>query len=155
MKKSHHFIGAHGAGGMGYGAPAAVGAALANRKHGRISINIQGDGDLNYAPGVLWTAAHHQIPLLTIMANNRAYHAEVMFLQKQCAARNRGVDRAHIGTTITDPNINYGQMAQAYGIYGEGPIEHPNDLVPALRRGLERVRAGEPAVIDVLTQPRG
>ena len=155
MKKSHHFIGAHGAGGMGYGAPAAVGAALANRKHGRLSINIQGDGDLNYAPGVLWTAAHHQIPLLTIMANNRAYHAELMFLQKQCAARNRGVDRAHIGTTISDPNIDYAQMAKAYGIYGEGPIEHPNDLVPALRRGLERVRAGEPAVIDVLTQPRG
>lgn len=155
MKKSHHFIGAHGAGGMGYGAPAAVGAALANRKHGRLSINIQGDGDLNYAPGVLWTAAHHQIPLLTIMANNRAYHAEVMFLQKQCAARNRGVDRAHIGTTISDPNIDYAQMAKAYGIYGEGPIEHPNDLAPALRRGLERVRAGEPAVIDVLTQPRG
>ena len=155
MKKSHHFIGAHGAGGMGYGAPAAVGAALANRKHGRLSINIQGDGDLNYAPGVLWTAAHHQIPLLTIMANNRAYHAEVMFLQKECAARNRSVDRAHIGTTISDPNIDYAQMAKAYGIYGEGPIEHPNDLAPALRRGLERVRAGEPAVIDVLTQPRG
>jgi thiamine pyrophosphate-dependent acetolactate synthase large subunit-like protein len=89
------------------------------------------------------------------MANNRAYHAEVMFLQKQCAARNRGVDRAHIGTTISDPNIDYAQMAKAYGIYGEGPIEHPNDLAPALRRGLERVRAGEPAVIDVLTQPRG
>ena len=38
---------------MGYGAPAAVGAALANRKYGRLSINIQQDGDLNYAPGVL------------------------------------------------------------------------------------------------------
>ena len=155
MNKTYHFIGAHGAGGMGYGAPAAVGAALANRKHGRISINIQGDGDLNYAPGVLWTAAHHQIPLLTIVANNRAYHAEVMFLQKQCAARNRGVDRADIGTTIKDPNISYSQMAKAYGVYGEGPIDNPRDLGPALRRALERVKAGEPAVLDVLTQPRG
>ena len=130
-------------------------AALANRKHGRISINIQGDGDLNYAPGVLWTAVHHKIPLLTIMANNRAYHQELMYLQQQCAARNRGVDRADIGTTITDPNIDYGQMARAYGMYGEGPIEDPNALGPALRRGLERVKAGEPAMIDVLTQPRG
>ena len=41
-----------GAYGIGYGAPAAVGAALANRKHGRLSVNIQCDGDLNYAPGV-------------------------------------------------------------------------------------------------------
>jgi thiamine pyrophosphate-dependent acetolactate synthase large subunit-like protein len=72
--KHHHYIGWSGAYGIGYGAPAAVGAALANRRHGRLSINIQCDGDLNYAPGVLWTAAHHRIPLLTIMHNNRAYH---------------------------------------------------------------------------------
>jgi hypothetical protein len=37
-----------------------VGAALANKKYGRLSIDIQCDGDLNYAPGVLWTAAHHK-----------------------------------------------------------------------------------------------
>ena len=42
----------------------AVGAALANRKYGRLTINFNGDGDLNYAPGVLWTAVHHQIPPL-------------------------------------------------------------------------------------------
>ena len=155
MTRSHHFIGAHGAGGMGYGAPAAVGAALANRKHGRITINIQGDGDLNYAPGVLWTAAHHRIPLLTVVANNRAYHQELMYLQLQCAARNRGVDRARIGTTIEDPNIDYAQMAKAYGMYAEGPIENPRDLGPALRRVVDRVKAGEPALLDVLTQPRG
>ncbi len=53
--KYHNWIGAHGAYGVGYGAPAATGAALANRKYGRISVNIQCDGDLNYAPGVLWT----------------------------------------------------------------------------------------------------
>ena len=28
--------------------------------------------------GVLWTAAHHKIPILYIMHNNRAYHQEVM-----------------------------------------------------------------------------
>jgi len=155
MKKSYHYIGHQGGGGMGYGAPAAVGAALANRKHGRISINIQGDGDLNYAPGVLWTAVHHRIPLLTIVANNRAYHQELMYLQQQAASRNRGADRAHIGTTITDPDIDYAQMARAYGMHGEGPIGSPNELGPALRRGIERVKAGEPAMIDVVTQPRG
>ena len=48
--KHYQYIGWSGAYGIGYGAPAAVGAALANRKHGRLSINIQCDGDLNYAP---------------------------------------------------------------------------------------------------------
>ncbi len=74
FKQHYQYLGEHGAYGIGYGAPAAVGAALANRKHGRLTVNIQCDGDFNYAPGVLWTAAHHRIPLLTIMHNNRAYH---------------------------------------------------------------------------------
>ena len=154
MQRSYHAIGAQGGGGIGYSLPASVGAALANREHGRITININGDGDLNYAPGALWTAVHHRIPLLTIVHNNRGYHQEVMYLQQQCAARNRGVDRAAIGTTITDPNIDYAQMARAYGMHAEGPIEHPADLGPALRRGVERVKAGEPALIDVVSQPR-
>jgi len=154
IDKHYHYIGGQGAGAMGYGAPAAVGAALANRKHGRLSINIQTDGDLNYAPGVLWTACHHQIPLLTVMHNNRAYHQEVMFIQQMASRRNRGGDRAHIGTTIKDPSIDYAKMAQAYGMYGEGPIANPKDLAPAIKRALERVKRGEPALLDVITQPR-
>jgi acetolactate synthase I/II/III large subunit len=72
FSKPYHYIGAQGGAGIGYQAPAAVGAALANKKHGRLTVNIQCDGDLNYAPGVLWTAAHHQIPMLNVMHNNRA-----------------------------------------------------------------------------------
>jgi thiamine pyrophosphate-dependent acetolactate synthase large subunit-like protein len=154
IDKHHQYIGGQGAGAMGYGAPAAVGAALANRKHGRLSINIQTDGDLNYAPGVLWTAVHHKIPLLTVMHNNRGYHQEVMFVQRMASERNRGADRAHIGTTLREPNIDYAKMAQAYGMHGEGPIADPKDLAPAVKRALELVRKGEPALIDVVTQPR-
>jgi thiamine pyrophosphate-dependent acetolactate synthase large subunit-like protein len=154
MDRRHQYIGEQGAAGIGYGAPASVGAALANKKHGRLSVSIQCDGDLNFAPGVLWTAVHHQIPLLFVMHNNRAYHAEVMFVQRSCNRHRRGENRAHIGTAITDPNISYSAMAGAYGMYAEGPIHNPADLGPAIRRGLERVRNGEPALIDVLTQPR-
>ena len=152
--KHYQYLGGQGAGGMGYGAPAAVGAALANKKHGRLSVAIQTDGDLNYAPGVLWTAAHHQIPLLSIMHNNRGYHQEVMFIAQQASIRNRGADRAHIGTKLWNPNIDYAKLAQAYGQYAEGPITDPKDLAPAFKRAIARVKAGEPALIDVVTQPR-
>jgi len=152
--KYHQYTGASGGGGMGYGAPATVGAALANKKHGRLSIAIQCDGDLNYAPGVLWTAAHHRIPLLTIMHNNRGYHAELMLLEQQASLHNRGADRCHIGTKLWDPDISYAKMAEAYGLYGQGPITDPKDLPAALKRGIERVKKGEPALIDVVTQPR-
>ncbi|MBS1828160.1 MAG: thiamine pyrophosphate-binding protein [Acidobacteria bacterium] len=152
--KSYRHIGSSGGAGMGYGAPAAVGAALANKKYGRVSVNIQTDGDLMYAPGVLWTAAHHRIPLLTIMHNNRAYHQELMEVQIAANQHNRGIDRAHIGTTIDDPNINYAKLAESMGMMGIGPIEKPDDLGPAIRRGVEAVKRGEPVLIDVVTQPR-
>jgi thiamine pyrophosphate-dependent acetolactate synthase large subunit-like protein len=154
MDKHYHYIGTQGGYGIGYGAPAAVGAALANRKYGRLSVNIQCDGDLMYAPGVLWTAAHHQIPLLSVMHNNRGYHQEVMQVQIMADRRNRGIDRANIGTTIAAPNIEYAKLAQSMGMYGEGPITDPKDLGPALKRALEVVNRGEPAVVDVVTQPR-
>jgi thiamine pyrophosphate-dependent acetolactate synthase large subunit-like protein len=131
-----------------------VGAALANRKHGRWSISIQDDGDFNYTPAVFWTAAHHKIPILAIMHNNRAYHEERMYIELYGAKYNRGVDRSDIGTALSNPNIDYASIAKGYGLYSEGPISNPNDLGPAIKRGIERVKAGEPALIDVVTQPR-
>jgi acetolactate synthase-1/2/3 large subunit len=154
FKKHYQYIGAQGAAGIGYGAPAAVGAALANRKHGRLTVNIQPDGDLNYAPGVLWTAAHHKIPLLSIVHNNRAYHQERMYVQMIGNKHDRGIDRSDIGTAIQAPNIDYASMAKTYGLYGAGPISDPKDLGPAIRQALERVKKGEPALVDVVTQPR-
>ena len=152
--KSYHYIGAQGAAGIGYGAPAAVGAALANRKHGRLTLNIQPDGDFNYAPGVMWTAAHHGIPLLNIMHNNRAYHQERMYLLEMGNRWDRGIDRSDIGTALISPNIDYASIAKGYGLYAEGPIADPKDLAPAIKRGIERVKKGEPALLDVVTQPR-
>jgi thiamine pyrophosphate-dependent acetolactate synthase large subunit-like protein len=152
--KYYQFIGGAGGAGIGYTAPASVGAALANKKHGRLTVTIQPDGDLMYAPGVLWTAAHHHIPLLMVMHNNRAYHQEVMHLQRMANRHNRGADRAHIGTTLTDPNIDYAKVAQGLGVYAEGPIDTPADLAPALKRAIAVVKRGEPALVDVVTQPR-
>ena len=152
--KHYQYIGGSGAEGVGYMAPATVGAALANKKHGRLSIAIQTDGDLMVANGVLWTAAHHRIPLLTLMHNNRAYHQEVMGIQGLANRHNRGIDRIHIGTKIDDPNIDYAKLAQAMGVQAEGPISDPKDLPAAIKRGIEVVKRGQPYLIDTVTQPR-
>ena len=154
FNKPYQWLGHAGGGGIGYGAPASVGGALANRRHGRLSVSIQTDGDLMYAPGVLWTAAHHRIPILSVMNNNRAYHMEVMHVQRMCNARDRGIDRGEIGSVLTDPNIDFTKLAQSFGVYAEGPITSPNDLGPALRRAIAVVKRGEPALVDVVTQVR-
>jgi thiamine pyrophosphate-dependent acetolactate synthase large subunit-like protein len=154
MDKHYHYIGGPGGYGVGYGAPAAVGAALANKKHGRLTVNFQYDGDLMFAPGALWTAAHHRIPLLTIMHNNRAYHQEVMEVQRMALDHGRNARRAHIGTKMEDPPIDFAKLAQSMGVYGDGPISNPKDLGPAIKRAIDVVKRGEPALVDVLTQPR-
>jgi acetolactate synthase I/II/III large subunit len=103
IDKFYRTTGGGGASAIGSGLPMAVGAALAHKKHGRLCIGLQNDGDLMYAPGALWTAAHHRIPMLLVMHNNRAYHQEVMHIQRMANRRQRGITSAGIGTTITDP----------------------------------------------------
>lgn len=154
FNKYYHYIGGEGGYGVGYGAPASVGAALANRKHGRLTVSIQNDGDLMFGPGVLWTAAHHRIPILIVMHNNRAYHQEVMEVQRMADVHERGITRAGIGTTLVDPFIDYGKLAQSMGMHGSAAISDPKDLAPALREAIAVVKSGEPALVNVLTQPR-
>jgi acetolactate synthase-1/2/3 large subunit len=152
--KHYQYIGGAGGYGIGYNAPAATGAALANRKHNRLTVNIQCDGDLMFAPGILWTAAHHKIPVLHVMHNNRAYHQEVMQVQIMADRHSRDIANCGTGTTITGPDISYAKLAESMGMYGEGPISDPKDLGPALKRAIEVVKRGEPALVDVVTQPR-
>jgi thiamine pyrophosphate-dependent acetolactate synthase large subunit-like protein len=103
---------------------------------------------------VLWTAAHHRIPILSVMHNNRAYHEELMHVQRMANRHNRGIDRAWIGTTFDDPKLDFAKLAQSMGVYAEGPIIDPKDLAPALKRAIAVVKRGEPALLDVVTQPR-
>jgi thiamine pyrophosphate-dependent acetolactate synthase large subunit-like protein len=154
MSKYYHYTGESGGNGIGFGAAGAVGAALANKKHGRITVTIQPDGDLMMGPGILWTAAHHKVPILYVMHNNRAWHQEYMGLQEMANRRMRGVDTAHVGTTIRTPFIDYATVAKGMGVYAEGPITDPKDLGPALRRALAVVKRGEPALLDVVTSGR-
>ncbi|MGB7222459.1 MAG: thiamine pyrophosphate-dependent enzyme [Bradyrhizobium sp.] len=155
LDKHYRFIGGSGGYGVGYQPVAALGAALAHRDAGgRVVVNVTGDGEFNMAPHTLWTAAHHRIPYLTIIQNNRAYHQELMHVQRMANRHDRGVRNAIIGTTIDNPNIDYAKVAMGYGALGIGPIEDPNDLAEAFRKGIAAVKAGQPALIDVVTQPR-
>src|SRR6516165_11089059 len=72
IDKVHRWNGTAGGAGVGYNAPASLGAALANKRHGRLTVSLQGDGDLLFVPTTLWTAAHHRIPILYVVQNNRA-----------------------------------------------------------------------------------
>ncbi len=152
--KPYQFIGHSGGAGVGYGLPAAIGGALAHRAHGRLAVNIQADGDALYAPGALWSAVYHKIPLLTVMHNNRGYHQEVMHVQRIANWRQRGVDRQWIGTQIDNPAPDFAKLAQSFGMASFGPISDPSDLGPLLTKAVAIVKSGEPVLLDVVCQPR-
>ena len=150
------WLGRSGGYGIGYGAPASVGAALANRDaRPLLRVNIQPDGDLMYAPGVLWTAARHKIPLLAVMHNNRGYHQEVMHVQRMSNRRNRvaylGNDMGPLGTQHRKPGD---RISQAGGIrwawWAKGPIKDPADLAPAIKKAVAVVKSGQPALLECL-----
>jgi acetolactate synthase I/II/III large subunit len=111
-----------------------------------------------YAPGVLWTTAHHNIPLMYVMHNNHGYHQEVMHVQRMANFRNRvannGKDFGPIGTKIQNPDIDYASLAKSMGVQGFGPVKDPSELGPTLAKAVQVVKAGEPVLVDVVTQPR-
>ena len=152
--KHYQYIGRAGAEGVGYYAPASVGAALANKKHGRISVSIQPDGDLMVAPGALWTAAKYQVPLLIVMQNNRAYHQEVMWFQR-AALHAQPQSRSHarrLRSRQSEHRLR--QDGREHGCRLVGPDLGSEGLAAAIRRGIDVVKRGEPYLIDVVTQPR-
>jgi acetolactate synthase-1/2/3 large subunit len=154
INKPYNWIGGSGAQGVGYNAPAALGAALANKGTGRITAAIVGDGELMMTNQTLWTAAKYQIPILYLVHNNRAYHMEIMHTGRMAMRRSREINSMRLGCDISGPNIDYSTMAKSMGVYGQGPIENPSDLGPAIKRAMDVVKRGEPALIDVVSQPR-
>ena len=131
-----------------------LGAALAHRDKGRLVIDIQPDGDLMYDAGALWIAAKHNLPMLVVMYNNRAYYNDWEHQIRMAQLRKTDVDKAYVGMDLCDPDPDFAGLARAMGWYGEGPIDRAEDVQPALRRAIARVKAGQPALIDTITVRR-
>ena len=148
------YVGAHRGGGVGYGIGHSIGAALAVGKE-RLCIDIQPDGDLLFTPSALWTAAHHRIPLLIVMFNNRSYYNDEDHQILMAKARTRPVENSGIGLHMVDPPVDFATMAKGFGIEAWGPIEDPSDLKPVLERAVRYVlKERKAALVDVVTQAR-
>ncbi len=152
--RPNQYLGCSGGAGLGYGPGAAVGAALAHRDDGRLCVALQPDGDLLYTPQALWTAAHHRIPILFIVCNNRTYGNDEVHQELIARARGRPVENKVIGIRLEDPPVDIADMARAFGMHGEGPIIDPAAIGPALARAVSVVKdQRSPALVDVVIRP--
>ncbi len=107
LKKNQRFISNIGCGGMGYGLPAAIGAALASGK--RVTL-IDGDGGLQMNIQELQTIVHHKLAIKIFILNNQGYHA-IRITQQTYFKRFGGIDKE---TGVSFPNLK--KIAWAYGI---------------------------------------
>ncbi|HEX2441560.1 MAG TPA: thiamine pyrophosphate-dependent enzyme [Methylomirabilota bacterium] len=145
--------GGSGGAGLGYGLPAALGVTLAHRGSSKVCVNLQSDGDLLYVVSGLYTAAHHRLPLLTVMFNNRTYGNDEAHQETVAKTRGRPVENKVVGIRIDDPAPEFARIAQGFGVHAEGPIDTASAVGPALRRALAVVKEGRPALVDVITRP--
>jgi thiamine pyrophosphate-dependent acetolactate synthase large subunit-like protein len=146
------YLGYDGAGGIGSGPGMGVGAALALRGSERLPVVIVGDGDFLMGASALWTAAHHRIPLLMIVANNISYYVDEVHQRTVSRQRRRSVDRAWVGQRIDDPEADILKIADGFGFKSER-VSSRQALLPALRRGIDAVEARGCFLLDVRILP--
>jgi thiamine pyrophosphate-dependent acetolactate synthase large subunit-like protein len=97
----------------------------------------------------LWTAAHYELPMLVIVANNRSFFNDELHQERVAKERSRPVANRWIGQQIREPDIDLAAMARAQGCVGIGPVDDPKKLVATLREAVAAVRGGKPCVVDV------
>src|SRR5262249_30791185 len=132
---------------LGWAGPAAIGAKVAAPD--REVVCCSGDGSWMFGnPQVVtWASAFHKAPVLFIISNNRGYSTGTTGVLRSYpegyAAKAQDVTGGWF-----DPCPNYSGEAAASGAYGE-KVTDPDEVAPAIKRGLEAVRGGTPAVLDI------
>jgi thiamine pyrophosphate-dependent acetolactate synthase large subunit-like protein len=122
---------------LGYGLGLAMGAKLAEPD--KLCINVWGDAAIGFTGMDFETAVRENIPILSILFNNFSMAIEIPIMQVSTEKYRS-----------TDISGNYAEMAKAFGGYGER-ITDPNDIVAALKRGIEATQNGQPALLEFIT----
>lgn len=123
---------------LGYGLGLAMGAKLA--RPNKLCINVWGDAAIGFTGMDFETAVRENIPILSILFNNFSMAIELPIMQ---------VAREKYGST--DISGNYADMAKAFGGYGER-IERPEDIIPAIERGIQKTQEGTAVLLEFITQ---
>jgi len=150
LDRPRQWCGHTGGGGLGYGVAAAVGVAL-GVPPGTVVVDVQADGDLLFAPQALWTAARLSLPLLVVVHDNRCYGNTAGHARTVGRDRGRSAGLEHAGSGLTDPVVDLAGLARSFGVAAWGPVSSVDRLRPALDEAVATVRAGRPALVDVVT----
>jgi acetolactate synthase-1/2/3 large subunit len=128
-------------GAIGQGLPVAVGASIA--APGRKVVALQSDGSAQYTIQSLWTMAREQLPVVTLIASNRAYN--VLRTELERHGQSRPGPNATALTSLDGPAFDWPALARGYGVPGTRV-----ETGEALRRELGRALAADgPQLIEM------
>ncbi len=122
---------------LGYGLGLAMGAKLAHPE--KLCINVWGDAAIGFTGMDFETAVRERVPIMSILFNNFSMAIEIPIMP---------VSQEKYGAT--EISGNYADMAKAFGGYGER-VTDPAEIVPALKRGIEATRNGQPVLLEFIT----
>ena len=129
-------------GGLGPGMPNPIGIKLA--RPDRPVLSVIGDGAALYTIQALWTAAHHEIPVTWVVANNRSYRILKLNMLEYLGEGAAG--RRFVEMDMTDPELDFSQIARAFGVSAVR-VEHGDEVGDAVR---EAQKSGKPALVDAV-----
>ena len=147
------YLGKDGGGGVGSGPGITIGAALALKDSGRLTVGVLGDGDTLMSMNALWTAARYSIPALVVVANNRSYYNDELHQEGVARHRSRSPANRWIGQQIDHPAPDIAKLAEAQGVMGLGPVKEVSELRKVFERAVACVRGGKPCLVDVHIDP--
>ncbi len=108
-----------------------------------------GDGDLLMGSQALWTAAAERLPALFIVNNNHSFYNDVEHQQRVAAHRGRPLSNAHVGMSLSDPQIDLAGLARSYGLTAMGPVTDIRELEARLIEAMSAARSGQTVLLDV------
>jgi thiamine pyrophosphate-dependent acetolactate synthase large subunit-like protein len=97
----------------------------------------------------LWSAAHYELPLLIVVANNRSFFNDEIHQHLVAVRRDRPTENRWIGQHITEPDIDLGAIARAQGLIAHGPVANREDLSSTIAQAFDEARTGRAVVVDV------
>jgi len=130
---------------LGWGIGAATGAKLGAPD--RQVICSIGDGSVMYSASGFWTQARYQIPVLTVVWNNRNYQT-VRHSYHSYGGR-MAKSGKYAGMYLGNPDIDFVKLAESQGVLGER-VERGGNLREAIRRGTAATRDGKPYLVEVV-----
>jgi thiamine pyrophosphate-dependent acetolactate synthase large subunit-like protein len=148
------YLGMDGGAGIGSGPGMAVGAALALQGTGRLPVAVLGDGDFLMGGTAIWTAAHYQLPLLLVVANNSSYYNDVVHQRRVARQRHRPSSNSWIGQAISDPDPDLAGLARSLGWQAD-QVADAGALPAVLAQAVAAARSGHCVLVDVRVRADG